>query len=565
MYENYIDQLKPKPVFNKKWYEGTDKYSDGSVEDTIIRLIAENEPEDYSQSIADNFGWPTFCHLTSIRKNILNWYPFDEDASVLEIGCGMGALTCVLCEKCKRVTAVEMSEKRATATLLRCREYDNLEIIVGNLNDIEFGEKFDYITLIGVFEYQGTYTDTDNPYHDFLVKIRSLLKPDGILLIAIENQYGFKYWCGAREDHTAIPFDGINGYKYSSRDVRTFSKDALEKLIKGSGFEETFFYYPMPDYKLPSVIYSEKHLPTKGNMQNLQPYYTPDSATLVADEKKLYQDVIDNHVFEFMANSFLVECSQGKTGEHITFAVMSNARQTEYQIGTRFVENKKVEKFPLNKLSISHIKNIKENEDYLRNHNIKTLKSDFENELYKTDYIQAPLLEDILLEAIDKGDKQDFIVNFKKLQSEILRSSEHVDWKDNILYTFGLEIEPDEKRYGPILEIGNIDMIARNAFVIDGEFVWFDMEWKLENVPAAYVVYRAVKEFYSSYQNVEKVCPLRELLTQLGILSIWDDCSLLERLFFGVVIDQNCLLEMRHFHVEELDKTVASNINKLMK
>ena len=90
-----------------------------------------------------------------------------KDSDVLEIGCGMGAVTSVLCDNCKTVTAVELSKRRATATLLRCREKENLEIIVGNLNDIQFDKKFDYITLIGVFEYQGCYTDSDNPYKVF--------------------------------------------------------------------------------------------------------------------------------------------------------------------------------------------------------------------------------------------------------------------------------------------------------------------------------------------------------------------------------------------------------------
>lgn len=66
----------------------------------------------------------------------------------------MGAITELLCKKAKNVTAVELSKNRATATYLRCRNYDNLEIIVGNLNDIQFSKKYDYITLIGVLEYQ---------------------------------------------------------------------------------------------------------------------------------------------------------------------------------------------------------------------------------------------------------------------------------------------------------------------------------------------------------------------------------------------------------------------------
>ncbi len=67
-------------------------------------------------------------------------------------------------------------KRRATATLLRCREKENLEIIVGNLNDIQFDKKFDYITLIGVFEYQGCYTESDNPYKDFFGQDKAAAK-----------------------------------------------------------------------------------------------------------------------------------------------------------------------------------------------------------------------------------------------------------------------------------------------------------------------------------------------------------------------------------------------------
>ena len=195
MYEELIAKMNPCPKFNLQWYKNEDLYSDGEVEDFIIKIIAENRPEDYSNAVYEQFNWPIYYHLSPLRKNILNWYKFKPDSSVLEIGCGMGAITSVLCDECKDVTAVELSRKRATATLLRCREKENLEIIVGNLNDIEFDKKFDYITLIGVLEYQGTYTESTNPYMDFLVKIKQLLKPDGKLLVAIEIHFGLKYWC----------------------------------------------------------------------------------------------------------------------------------------------------------------------------------------------------------------------------------------------------------------------------------------------------------------------------------------------------------------------------------
>ena len=120
------------------------------------------------------------------------------------------------------MTSVDLSKRRSLINANRNKEYDNLTIMVGNFNDVVLKEKYDYITLIGVLEYQNNFTNSDNPFVDFLNTIRNLLKPDGKLLIAIENKYGLKYWCGAPEDHSGIPFDGINYYKCSNI-ARTFS------------------------------------------------------------------------------------------------------------------------------------------------------------------------------------------------------------------------------------------------------------------------------------------------------------------------------------------------------
>ena len=87
MYRELIEKLKPAPILNTTFYKDEDLYSDGDVEDVIIEIIAENKPEQYVQAIGKNMNWPVYYHLTHLRKNILNWYPFRKDSSILEIGC----------------------------------------------------------------------------------------------------------------------------------------------------------------------------------------------------------------------------------------------------------------------------------------------------------------------------------------------------------------------------------------------------------------------------------------------------------------------------------------------
>ena len=545
MYHELIEKLNPKPTFNLKWYKDGDLYSDGDVEDLLIKLIAENEPEKYSDIILANMSWPTYYHLTHLRKNILNWYPFEKESSVLEIGCGMGAITNMLCEKCHDVTAVELSKRRATATLLRCREKENLEIIVGNLNDIQFDKKFDYITLIGVLEYQGTYTNTDNSYLDFLMEIKKYLKPGGKLLIAIENKYGLKYWCGAREDHTGFPFEGMNQYSITNKGVRTF-------------------YYPLPDYKLPTVLYSQKQLPKNENMHNLQPYYIPDRTTLVADEMGVYKDVIENGVFEFFANSFLVECSDDEHLGRVTFSCFSTERKEKYRIATVFTDEGKVEKIPLNETEgAAHIWQSVKNGLALQKAGKNVLPMQLKNGRLVSEFVQGQSLEERVLAAVERKNKFEVCRILDQMYQEILTSSEHIGAEENIFYTMEIDKDVNADKYGPILKVGFIDMILRNAFYVDGQIQWFDQEWVLECVPAGFVFYRLLTSLYPSFPYVDKVLPVGEIANKYGLLAAWNEYNMMERLFADMVIDYAHVTESNVYRKGDR-AACLNNIQKLL-
>lgn len=292
---------------NLDFYTGADYYSDGNVESELLALMKQHQNhDDYSDIIANDNRWPILYHLSPIRQNIINWYPFKSNATCLEIGGGCGAITGTLCKNLEKVTVVELSKRRASINFERHKNYQNLEIIVGNLNDISFEEKFDYITLIGVLEYAGSFTKTAQPYHDFLTQIKKFLKPDGKLIIAIENRYGLKYFTGAKEDHTAKVFDGITGY-INNDSVRTFGKKELETLLTQSGYPSQEFYYPHPDYKMPLEIYSSEHLPNSRESLSPAPNFDYDKFEFF-NPSDAYKGIIDNQQYEFFANSFLVVC-----------------------------------------------------------------------------------------------------------------------------------------------------------------------------------------------------------------------------------------------------------------
>ena len=143
-----------------------------------------------------------------------------------------------------------------------------------------------------------------DPYGVFLDKINRLLAEHGEILIAIENRLGLKYFAGCREDHKGRAFEGIEGYPTTSG-VRTFSKAELEALLQKNGYQNYEFYYPYPDYKLPTVIYSDSYLPKKGELLNNIRNFDADRYVMF-DEGKAFDGIIESGYFPIFSNSFFV-------------------------------------------------------------------------------------------------------------------------------------------------------------------------------------------------------------------------------------------------------------------
>ena len=293
-------------VLDYEYYPGEDLYSDGPVEEELLEIAKSYGEEELNQVIAQKNSWPVLYHFSHIRQNILEWLPMTKKDKVLEIGSGCGAITGALARKAGSVTCIELSKMRSTINAYRNRDYENVKIMVGNFQDIEknLEEKFDYITLIGVFEYSEGYIGTHEPYVEMLKRISAHLAPGGKLVIAIENRLGLKYWAGCTEDHVGKFFEGLEGYP-ETKGVKTFSRKELQDLIDQAGKYHTSFYYPYPDYKFPMTIYSDKRLPKKGELRDN--FCNFDRARMqLFDEPKVYDSLVDAGLFPEFSNSFLV-------------------------------------------------------------------------------------------------------------------------------------------------------------------------------------------------------------------------------------------------------------------
>lgn len=288
-------------------YSGSDLYTDGSIEDRMLELAKTGrDPEEIAREASD---WAILYHFTPIRHNLLAWYDFGKSSTLLEIGAGCGAMTGLFCEKCKNVTAVELSKKRSLINANRNSDFDNLTIKVTNFKDLPFEETYDYVTLIGVFEYSIYYIDSKDPYREMLNRVKRYISPGGKLIMAIENKIGLKYLSGAMEDHNGRLFEGLEDYP-RAENVRTFTKRGLEKLLSEAGFKSDF-YYPYPDYKLPMQIFTDMRPPGPEDIMPVTPNYDRDRF-LLFDESRAARFLSEDGYYGDFANSFLVVCEVDK-------------------------------------------------------------------------------------------------------------------------------------------------------------------------------------------------------------------------------------------------------------
>lgn len=338
-------------------YSGKDLYCDGAVEDELLNIVKNMSPVEYAGALEERKSWPILYHLSPLRENIVEWIPVKKSDKVLEVGSGCGAITGLLSRKADSVTCVELSEKRSLINAYRHSECDNVTIHVGNFKDVEpeLPGDFDYIFLIGVFEYGQSYIGGDQPYRDFLNILLPHLKEGGRIVIAIENKYGLKYFAGCKEDHLGTYFSGIENYA-GGGGVRTFGRKGLEKIFRSCRIPEYHFYYPYPDYKFMTALYSDDYLPGKGELSNNMRNFDRDRMVLF-DEKYAFDGVVEEGLFSLFANSYIAVIGSGFDIKYVKY---SNDRAPEYAIKTEICRNDRgdirVRKYPLQEESKDHVR-----------------------------------------------------------------------------------------------------------------------------------------------------------------------------------------------------------------
>lgn len=491
-------------------YPGEDFYSEGKQEDELLEIVKNHTEKEFNRIIQEKASWSVLYHLSHIRGNIVDFLPIQKTDKVLEVGAGCGAITGTLAKKAQSVTCIELSRKRSLINAYRNREYDNVEIKVGNFQDIEkkLTEQYDYIMLIGVFEYAESYIQDESPYETFLQKLAAHMKADGKIVMAIENRNGMKYLAGCREDHVGRFYEGMVGYAHSSG-VRTFSKEELSRIVKKCGFSGKF-YYPYPDYKLPITVYSDEFLPKIGELKDNVRNFDADRV-IAFDETLAFDEALRTGKFPEYANSFL--CLLSKQDKIESFACRkpiyskhSNERADEYCIRTDIEVNgygkRFAVKYPLTEEAKLHVAKMQQYYEWQKQEyeGTKLIPNQCRVDEYAPDamefeYLTGNTLETELDLLFRQGMEEAAIAVVREFVNIVLALPGQTDFVKSEQFEefFGDVTLPEGQKS---LKITNLDLIFSNIIINNGWNV-IDYEWTFDfPIPVHFLVYRALFYYF---------------------------------------------------------------------
>lgn len=438
----------------------------------IADFIRQHPGERFDELITDR-DMDFFFHLSSLRESLLRWYPF-RGSRALEIGGGFGALSGVLSEKFAHLDVLEPDPVRADALRFRYRDRRNLRVLSQTPEAFSPRGPYDAVILMDLWEkFPG------DPEKTFSM-LSSLIREDGVVLTGFANRNAVKYRCGGLDRHVSVPFD-------------TAGLHTREEFVKTAGafFPFIKWYYPMPDERFVQAVYTDR-----SDFSSLTDrVFTFDGAgsPFICDVKQMLLECVQNGTIREHANYLLAELRKLPSENSITEACLSADREEGRRYLVTLTENTAV-KSPLDARSGASLAQEHRNLTELSAKGIHTVSETFSGGSIRMPRVKAPTLLAYLKTVRSREVLEDI---FDQLNRNILRSS--------------------EKTADGLLRTGYIDMIPFNIFYEDGEMVYYDQEFTVENCSPAYIMFRALHYSWLHVPELEGIIPLEEMKQRYSI------------------------------------------------
>lgn len=338
----------------------------------------------------------------------------------------------------------------------------------------------------------GLGTREDN--EAFLYSARMFLAEDGVLLWAADNKLGVRFLCGD------VHF-GDEG--------QFFTYEEWKGIFQQANMPVTSVYGLMPGWHLARNVFADEWQLNSDNIGRLEFHYVkPDC--MFGDERELLSNIAGENKFSKIANAFLWEYKPSRESDCVLYADMYADKDRHNASVIMFISDGTVVKKPL--FTGGTVEHIYKHSEELHQRGLKVVQ-----QKYACGKITMPFLHASLLTKAMAREAARSAMKFQRMLMIfwqcILSSSEHVK---------GSNFPVTNRDLGPILSRAYLDMVPRNAFLINDEFVFFDQEYCYLNYPAKFIMYRSLVTLYGEEPQIERFVPLERAKEWFELCDLWD-------------------------------------------
>jgi SAM-dependent methyltransferase len=286
--------------------------------------------------------------LRFVRADFLHVLPWQGIDDVLDVGAGVGLVSCDAALYAKRVIALEPVQEYAEFLSIRARQ-EQLPVfpIVASPMEIPFEPaSFDLITLNGTFEDLGSWAsgDPEDLQRAFLARAFELLRPGGLLYIGTETRFSLPLLRGKREHSRSsieklLPRAMTGLYARIARRGRrhvvrtTHTTGQYRKMLQRAGFEQLIMRGAYEGYDHQRALYDiHDHRGRTAILTKLNP---PASITgslrrFVTDNRLTYRAL--EHQIVILGSKE----SPAAANDSMLWSLRENARSSVVQVNGNF-------------------------------------------------------------------------------------------------------------------------------------------------------------------------------------------------------------------------------------
>ncbi len=477
--------------------------------------------------------------LRELPKAIIKWYEIEKESRI----------ACLVHEEGNSVRIAEALEEMGlrterlafnwpeTEVVKEGKEQDNTARVEKSREDAWSRyekERFDIIVAVDILEYAGTPGT-------LLERIRSLLKPDGRLLLAADNRLGIRYFCGDQDSFTGKNFDSIENYRHllywerNEAKGRACAKAEIIHFLETAGFTDHRFFSVFPRLSNPQVLIAEDYEPNEAlDIRIFPEYNSPDTIFLM--EEELYPSLMENHLLHGMANGFFVECPLNGVFSPVNQVTLSGERGPENAMATILRSDGIVIKRALYQEGKEKIQRLYDNNQYLQKQGVQMIAARIEGRDFVMPYVSGVPANDYFRMLFVRN-KESFLESLDTFWEIILHSSEHARFEEINWEQFepGWEkrkkddpnkdkwkmiasgTEKERADLGVILKRGYPDLVSLNCFYQENRFIFYDQELYLKNMPAKAILLRTIEFIYKFNDQLDEIIPRKELFERYGL------------------------------------------------